>query len=468
MSFTASLSDIVAANANGLLGSKPSWPRMRLGEVCSILNGAPFASELFSASEGTPLIRIRDLLRGRTETYFNGRFDPQYVVNRTDLLVGMDGDFNCTLWPGEAALLNQRVCKIAPDERRIDRRFLRYVLPGYLSAINANTSAITVKHLSSRTLAEVPLPVPPLDEQRRLTGYLDEQLSRLDASVAALHRVQANLKRYRASVLKAACEGRLVPTEAELAREEGRDFENGVELLRRILAERRSRAEGKGKYKEPLNPDQRRSPQLPDGWCHATLEQLSSHITSGSRDWSPFYDRGSCIFLMAQNVRMGRLDLTVKQRVDPPKDDASRARSQVEVDDLLITIVGANAGDICRVPTGLPEHFVCQSVALVRPVRSTTSRYLEAFLLASENGQKQFESFMYGQGRPHLSFDQLRATVVPLPPLAEQHRIFAEADRRLSLIRVAEAQATANLARAQRLRQSILQAAFAAPASAGQ
>jgi type I restriction enzyme, S subunit len=62
----------------------------------------------------------------------------------------------------------------------------------------------------------------------------------------------------------------------------------------------------------------------------------------------------------------------------------------------------------------------------------------------------------------------LMAAPLSIPPLAEQHRIVAEADRRLSLIRVAEAQVAANLARAQRLRQSILQAAFATDTSAGQ
>ena len=65
----------------------------------------------------------------------------------------------------------------------------------------------------------------------------------LDAAVAALKRVQANLKRYRASVLKAACEGRLVPTEAELARKEGRTYETGEQLLARILKERRAKWE---------------------------------------------------------------------------------------------------------------------------------------------------------------------------------------------------------------------------------
>ena len=98
-------------------------------------------------------------------------------------------------------------------------------------------------------------------------------MSDLDAAVAALKRVQANLKRYRASVLKAACEGRLVPTEAELARKEGRTYETGEQLLARILKERRAKWEAdqlakmlaagkppsnddwKKKYKEPAPPN---------------------------------------------------------------------------------------------------------------------------------------------------------------------------------------------------------------------
>ena len=82
--------------------------------------------------------------------------------------------------------------------------------------------------------------LPPFPEQHRIVAEIEKQFTRLDASVAALRRVQANLKRYRASVLKAACEGRLVPTEAELARAEGRDYERADRLLERILAERRA------------------------------------------------------------------------------------------------------------------------------------------------------------------------------------------------------------------------------------
>ena len=86
---------------------------------------------------------------------------------------------------------------------------------------------------------------------------IEKEFTRLEAGVTALRRVQANLKRYRAAVLKAACEGRLVPTEAELAKSGSRKakFETGEALLARILTERRQNWQGRGQYKEPAAPD---------------------------------------------------------------------------------------------------------------------------------------------------------------------------------------------------------------------
>ena len=103
------------------------------------------------------------------------------------------------------------------------------------------------------------LRLPPLPEQHRIVAEIEKQFTRLDASESALKRAQANLRRYRASVLKAACEGKLVPTEAALAQAEGRDYEPADQLLERILAERRARWEAQGKkkskYKEAASPD---------------------------------------------------------------------------------------------------------------------------------------------------------------------------------------------------------------------
>ena len=136
------------------------------------------------------------------------------------------------------------------------------------------------------------LPVAPVPEQHRIVEAIESYLTRLDDAIATLERVQRNLKRYRASVLKAAVEGRLVPTEAELARTEGREYEPASVLLERILAERRRRweeaelaklkAKGKApkndkwkaKYVEPAGPVTSELPELPEGWCWATVDQL--------------------------------------------------------------------------------------------------------------------------------------------------------------------------------------------------
>jgi type I restriction enzyme S subunit len=115
---------------------------------------------------------------------------------------------------------------------------------------------------------------PALDQQRRIVAEIEKQFSRLDEAVAGLQRVKANLKRYKAAVLKAAVEGHLVPTEADLSRREGRSYETGAQLLQRILETRRSQWNGKGKYKEPAAPDTNNLPELPEGWVWATVDQL--------------------------------------------------------------------------------------------------------------------------------------------------------------------------------------------------
>jgi type I restriction enzyme S subunit len=103
-------------------------------------------------------------------------------------------------------------------------------------------------------VADAVFPLPPLPEQHRIVAEIEKHFTRLDAAVASLLRAKANLKRYRDSVLKAACGGKLVPTEAELARAEGREFEPDSALLERILKERRARWEKqekrRGKYRE--------------------------------------------------------------------------------------------------------------------------------------------------------------------------------------------------------------------------
>lgn len=152
---------------------KEGWEYKKLGEVCNIQYGYAFDSKCFCDNKDYPqLVRIRDVNRGFSETYYNGTIPDGYDVNRGDYLIGMDGEFNIAQWQSEKALLNQRVCKIWASKDIIDR-FMFYNMRVILKQIEEETPFVTVKHLSAKRLNTICLPTPPLSEQQRIVEELD-------------------------------------------------------------------------------------------------------------------------------------------------------------------------------------------------------------------------------------------------------------------------------------------------------
>lgn len=358
-----------------------------------------------------------------------------------------------------------------------DPRYLYYYVTSrpFITSVNKLQRGNSPPSVQDGDVRRQKLPIAPSDEQGRIASKIDELFSRIDEGERALERVAVLVERYRQSVLKAAVTGELTRAWREKNKH---TLESGEALLARILTARREawekaelekmKAKGitpandkwKQKYQEPSPPDTTDLPELPNGWAWASFDQLTSKITSGSRDWKDYYGRGESVFVMAQNVRPRRLDFAEVQLVDPPPGDRDAERSEVRQHDLLVTIVGANTGDVCRVPTQLMRHYVCQSVALARPVLPTLSVFLELYLAADEGGQAKFAEVIYGAGRPHLSFDQLREIAIPLPPIAEQQAACAAVDLIESEIQAV----TAGIATAGRsssaLRQATLRSAF--------
>jgi type I restriction enzyme, S subunit len=119
-----------------------------------------------------------------------------------------------------------------------------------------------------------------------------------------------------------------------------------------------------------------------------------------------------------------------------------------------------NAADLCRVTESVQQHYVCQSVALMRPVTEETSQFFEIYLNSAEHGLAQYQKWIYGEGRPHLSFDQLKATAVALPSLEEQQEIVRRIEALFKLADLIEKRVEAAAKRADKLSQAILAKAF--------
>lgn len=173
-----------------------SYPTVELGEVVDVLSGFAFKSKQFGDAGDLPIARIRDVTRGFSQTYYTGEYAERFVINDGDTLIGMDGEFNRARWQGGRALLNQRVCKVTPANGRLDDKYLFHFLPPALKAIERETSFVTVKHLSAKRLKAVEIPLPPIEEQRRIAAVLDaadglrgkrrEALAKLDTLTQAI------------------------------------------------------------------------------------------------------------------------------------------------------------------------------------------------------------------------------------------------------------------------------------------
>ncbi len=169
-----------------------SWKLEKLGAILDIQNGYAFDSKLFCIDGGIPLIRIRDLKRGDgTEINFSGSFDDKYIVKKGDYLIGMDGDFGCYEWLGAEALLNQRVCRLQNFSNNLLPRFLFYGINSYLKQIEEITSFTTVKHISSKQIANIEFPIPPLSTQQKIVEKIDVIFAEIDKAIAA---TEANIK----------------------------------------------------------------------------------------------------------------------------------------------------------------------------------------------------------------------------------------------------------------------------------
>jgi type I restriction enzyme, S subunit len=476
MAFNTSLDELVSEDKTGLLAKHPTWERIKLEEIAQVLNGYPFDSEKFSSSGGLPLIRIRDVLEGITQTFYQGASQADYLVNAGDLLIGMDGDFHCARWKSEPSLLNQRVCKITPQGDFYSLSFLTYVLPGFLSAINEHTPSVTVKHLSSKTIGSIPLPLPSRTEQTRIVTKLEELLSALDTGVAELKAAQKKLAQYRQSLLKAAVSGELTAA----WREKNPPKETGQQLLQRILRERRSRwettqlakfqAQGKvppkewrEKYVEPVQPDVSELPQLPKGWIWASGDQLCDLITKGTTPPKEMKNIGEQVipFLRVTNLTFhGTLDLRDEVFVSQAVHAGFLARSMVFPNDVLMNIVGPPLGQVAVVPDSHSEWNINQAIAIFRPIETVLPNFLCRYLL-SNLAQKWFaQRAKTTAGQTNLTLEMCRYLPIPVPPSQEQVAIVdlcgAVLDSCLQQGKAIEASLKQSAAQ----RKNILQAAF--------
>jgi type I restriction enzyme S subunit len=370
---------------------------------------------------------------------------------------------------------------VFPFSEHLESRLVQYFL-------NSSDFVAFATHLNEgdrprvdfNQLADYPFLLPPLAEQRRIVAELERHFTRLDVASTSLRQASAKLERYRKSILSAACEGRLVPIEAELARQQRRDFETASQLLARILANRRARWEQeqlqkmrergdepknnkwKRNYQEPRPPDISDLPEIPAGWGWASIEQLASgeprSIQSGPFGSNLLHSEFQTTGILAigiDNVLDGKFSLGSQNRISLAKY-VELERYSARPLDVLVTVM-ATVGRCCVLPEDVEKAIITKHVYRISVNRDLVNPfYLMNALRGCTAVREQLKVGIRGQTRPGINSTIVRMLAIPLPPIREQRRIVDEVDVRLSLAESMSGVVENELRRSARLRQSVL------------
>ena len=436
--------------------STSHWPKVALSEIAEVRLGRQRSPTRATGPNMRPYMRAANVTWNGISLHDVKQMDftPQefetYALRRGDLLLSEASGTASEV--GKPAVWNDEVpdccfqntlIRVRAPESLVPFLHLHLYKDALTGAFATAARGVGIHHLGAKTLANWQVDLPPADQRRRIVGTVRSYFSRLDAVTAILERVRRNLKRYRASIMNAAVHGRLVPIEAEFARAHGRDYEPASLLLKRIVAQRRRRWEErqlarmvaagkkprnddwKAKYREPNAPNSAALPTLPDGWCWATVDQLSQLLRNGcSQKPSPTGDvpilRISAVRPMAMNPHDCRW---------LPGRAEDYARDLVRPGDLLFTryngnpdLVGASA--LARIP---PQPLVHPDKLIkVRLVDSDLDpSYLEVATNTGVSRRFIVQRARTTAGQTGVSASDIKQLPIPLPPAQEQRRISA-------------------------------------------
>ena len=484
------------------------WQWLRLGEIGFTQTGTtPSSNNPEYFGDYIPFVKPADLTGNiinysgdgiSKEGIEHSRLIPKHSV----LMVCIGSSIGKVNVTNRDVCCNQQINTVTPYFEHLTT-FTSFALraPYFQKLILANAGMGTLPIISKGKWEILPIPLPPLAEQRRIVAKVDELMAvcdRLEAAqaerenrrdrlvAASLQRLNqpvdaqsfredarfhlnhlpclttrpAHIQQLRQTILNLAVRGRLVLQDP--------NDEPAAELLKRINAEKaRLMKEGKIKKEGPVESNGGNGAPftIPKTWKWARFSELTELITKGSSPkWQGIAyvskDKG-VVFVTSENVGNYRLRKLDELKYVEKRFNEIEPRSVLQYGDILMNLVGASIGrtaiyDLREVAN------ISQAVAMIRLIKSAPNLCVE-FLLYYLNSPSAIQLMMASQvvtAQPNISLTNAREFPIPVPPLAEQHRIVAKADELMALCARLEAQLTTAQTESLLLLESVLHQAL--------
>lgn len=391
---------------------KNDWEIKKLGEVCEINIGrTPERGnfKMWDKEKKTENVwlSIADLnntengyISDSTEYVSDNAVPKMKLVKANTLLMSFKLTIGRCAITKRDLFTNEAIAALPILDKNLDLFFLKYYLENFdWAKLTEGDVKVKGKTLNKEKLKEVPITLPPLEEQKRIVKILDEKF-------AMLETVKANAKA---------------------------NLQNAKDLFQSQLTKAFSNTT----------------------WEMQKLSEITE-VKDGTHDSPSYYSEG-IPFVTQKNITPSGFDLTNTKRISLQDHEKFYKRSNVEYGDIIIAMIGANRGMSCIVNTR--EVFSIKNVGLIKKSEKTNQEYL-AYYLKSEVAQKYVSDASNGGAQEFIGLTSLRKFPIPLPPLSEQKLIVEQLDSLSEKTKALCAIYENQIADCEELKKSLLAKAF--------
>jgi type I restriction enzyme S subunit len=373
-------------NGDRAITARENYPIVPLDELCDLCSGITKGRKLDSPDTvDVPYMAVANVQDGRLslDNVKTIEATPEeierYLLRPGDLLLTEGGDPDKlgrgAIWKGEigTCIHQNHIFRARKATERIQMEYLAHLVSspyGKRYFLRQSKQTTGIASINMGQLKRFPVPLPPLEEQRRIAAILDS-VNRLAQLRQRSRKVIDHLKQA---------------------------------TFRSALINRKTQS---------------------SGGASISLGECLNFITSGGRGWSKYYADSGFRFIRSGDVQMNRVIRSNPQYVQPP-DTAEAKRTRVVDEDVLLTITGSRIGRVAPASSEDSGAFISQHVAIIRVDNTKLlPSFVSFFLSMPGGGQVQIKKSQYGQTKPGLNFEQIQKFSIPRISLDEQLEIMS-------------------------------------------